>query len=206
MSKAATDKRAAVTGVILAGGRATRMGGTDKGLITLAGRPMVAHVAERLRPQVDELVINANRNHADYAGYAERVVADTMDGYLGPLAGVLAGLSVAHGDWLVTVPCDSPFVPADLVARMARARSRAGADLAVAHDGAYRQPVFMLLSTGLRADLAGWLSAGGRKIDAWFARLTVADADCSDCPDAFLNINTPQERATIEARLHGDDS
>lgn len=193
-----------ISGVLLAGGRATRMGGTDKGLLMLAGRPMAAHVAERLRPQVDELIINANRNADAYAAYADRVVADTMTGYLGPLAGLLAGMSVARGDWLVTSPCDSPFVPDDLVARMVRARQADSADLAVAHDGERRQPVFLLVAAALRDDLQSWLADGGRKIDAWFARHRVADVDCSDCPDTFLNINTPEERAAIEARLQDD--
>jgi len=204
MSAPTTNRTQQISGVLLAGGRATRMGGTDKGLLMLAGRPMAAHVAERLRPQVDELIINANRNADAYAAYADRVVADTMTGYLGPLAGLLAGMSVAGGDWLVTVPCDSPFVPHDLVARMVRAQQADSADLAVAYDGERRQPVFMLVAAALQGDLQSWLADGGRKIDAWFARHRVADVDCSDCPDTFLNINTPEERAAIEARLQDD--
>jgi molybdenum cofactor guanylyltransferase len=196
-----TPPTPAVTGVILAGGRATRMGGADKGLITLAGRPMVAHVGERLAPQVGELLINANRNAAEYAPLACRVVGDTLAGFLGPLAGVLAAMNSAQHPLLATVPCDSPFVPGDLVSRLRAALEAAGADLAVAHDGERMQPVFLLARTALRGDLEQWLQNGGRKLDAWFARHAVVNVDFSDCPEAFLNINTPDERAAIEARL-----
>jgi len=190
-----------VTGVILAGGRATRMGGVDKGLITLAGRAMVAHVSERLEPQVDELLINANRSANEYAALDFPVVGDTLAGFLGPLAGVLAAMTAARHPLVVSVPCDSPFVPDDLVERLNSGLEAAHADLAVAHDGERRQPVFMLARTALRDDLEAWLQNGGRKLELWFARHTVADVDFSDSPEAFLNINTPDERAAIEARL-----
>ncbi len=199
----AGDERAngGITGVILAGGRSRRMGGTDKGLIELAGWPMVAHVATRLRPQVDELVINANRNAAAYAEHADRIVADTLEGFLGPLAGVLAGMSAAHGDRVVTAPCDSPFVPPDLVGRLCTGAEANRAEIAVAHDGERQQPVFLLAATALGPALAEWLHGGGRKIDAWFAGHRVANVDFSDCPEAFLNINTAEDRARIEVRL-----
>lgn len=192
---------AAITGVVLAGGRATRMGGTDKGLIELAGRPMVEHIIGRLAPQVDGLVINANRNESVYAAFGYPVVADTRSGFLGPLAGLLAGMSRARTARVVTTPCDSPFVPPDLVERLVAGMESAGADLAVAHDGLRQQPVFVLARTRLHDDLDAWLQAGGRRVDGWFARHRVADVDFSDCSDAFLNINTPDERATIEAQL-----
>lgn len=190
-----------VTGVVLAGGRATRMGGADKGLIELCGRPMAVHVSARLAPQVDELVINANRNLECYAGLGYRVASDTLAGFLGPLAGLLAGMEAASTGHVASVPCDSPFVPPELIARLVTGMRGAGAGLAVAHDGARRQPVFLLARTDLRADLRDWLQAGGRKVDAWLARHRVANVDFSDCPDTFLNINTPDERAAIEVRL-----
>ncbi|MDZ7749259.1 MAG: molybdenum cofactor guanylyltransferase MobA [Halofilum sp. (in: g-proteobacteria)] len=190
-----------MTGVLLAGGRARRMGGTDKGLIDLAGRPLAAHALARLVPQVGRVVINANRNRAAYGELGAEVVPDSLAGYLGPLAGLLAGMETARTPWVVTAPCDSPFVPVDLVARLEAARAGAGARIAVAHDGERRQPVFLLAETALAPDLRAWLGDGGRKIDQWFARHAVADADFRDLPEAFRNINTPQERAAVEAEL-----
>ena len=190
-----------VTGVVLAGGRATRMGGTDKGLLEVAGIAMVDHVLQRLRPQTEALVVNANRNHADYATRGCPVVADAFGEFAGPLAGMAAGLAAAPTDWCVTVPCDSPLVPQDLVARLAAALQAQGADLAVAEGAGRMQPVFALLPRRLLPDLQGFLEEGGRKIDAWYGRHAVARADFSDSEEAFLNINTPEERDQLERRL-----
>lgn len=199
MSRTPGDGSDDVTGILLAGGRARRMGGSDKGLIELAGRPLAAHALARLAPQVGRVVINANRNREAYARLGAEVVADSLEGYLGPLAGLLAGMEAATTPWVVTAPCDSPFVPVDLVARLEAAR--AGAEIVVAHDGERRQPVFLLASTALAPDLRAWLGGGGRKIDQWFARHGLADADFRDLPEAFRNINTPEERAAVEAEL-----
>lgn len=190
-----------VTGLLLAGGRATRMGGRDKGLIDLAGRPLAAHVLAALAPQVDRLLINANRHEDEYNALGAPVVRDPLEGFLGPLAGVLAGLEAASTPLLATLPCDSPFIPADMVDRMWSALDRAGAGIAVAHDGERRQPVFMLLRTDLAPDLRAWLEQGGRKIDAWYEGHTIADADFSDVPETFININTPDERDAAANRL-----
>jgi len=197
-----------ITGVLLAGGRARRMGGTDKGLIELAGRPLAAHALTRLAPQVARVLINANRNSESYRSLGAEVVADTIEGYLGPLAGLLAGMESAATELVVTAPCDSPFVPTDLVARLSAARERDAAAIAVASDGERRQPVFVLAPTDLAGDLREWLSAGGRKVDQWFARHRVADADFRDRPEAFRNINTPDERDAVAAELvtAGSDS
>ena len=201
MSAQPQGLRAGITGVVLAGGRATRMGGIDKGLVAVAGRPMVAHIIERLAPQVDDLVINANRSEDEYSAYGHRLAADTLEGFLGPLAGLLAGMQAADTDQVVTAPCDSPLLPADYVDRLASARHEADADIAVAHDGSRQQPVFLLVRTQLQTELADWLAAGGRKIDAWFAGHRVVDVSFTDCPEAFLNINTPAERDAIETRM-----
>lgn len=190
-----------VTGIVLAGGRATRMGGMDKGLVEVAGRAMVDHVLERLRPQTAALVINANRNHDVYATRGCPVVADAFGEFAGPLAGMAAGLQAATTDWAVTVPCDSPLVPPDLVARLAAALQAAQADLAVAEGAGRMQPVFALLPRRLLPDLEAFLGDGGRKIDAWYARHRVARADCGDVEEAFLNVNTPEERDSLAARL-----
>lgn len=200
---APADDAGRVTGVLLAGGRATRMGGADKGLVTLAGRPLAQHVLDRLRPQVAAVLVNANRNADTYLGMGVAVVPDPIAGYPGPLAGLLAGMERADTELVLMVPCDSPFLPADLVSRLVRALDTSGADVAVAHDGSRRQPAFLLVRRGLQGDLRRWLEAGGRKIDAWFERHRVADADLSDCPDAFVNINTPEERDMIDRRMQG---
>lgn len=198
--------RARVTGVLLAGGRARRMGGTDKGLVELAGRPMAAHVLARLAPQVAAVVVNANRNHERYAALEVEVVADTLAGYLGPLAGLLAGMEAAATELVVMAPCDSPFVPPDLVERLVAGLDAARADVAVAHDGERQQTAFLLAHAVLADHLRAWLAGGGRKIDAWFGELAVADVDFRDRPEAFLNINTPEERADLEARLLAGDT
>lgn len=190
-----------VTGVILAGGRATRMGGIDKGLVPLAGRPMVEHIIERLRPQTAALLINANRSHDIYAQYQLPLVADRLDDYAGPLAGMASGLAASTTAWVVTVPCDSPLVPADLVARLWEALQREGAELAVATGAGRMQPVFALLPRTLLASLESFLAAGERKIDRWYGRHQVALADFEDTPEAFLNVNTPADRDALEARL-----
>jgi len=177
------------------------MGGEDKGLVPLAGRPMVAHVLEALRPQVGAILLNANRNHERYAAFGHPVVADAVAGYLGPLAGVLTALRHCTTEFLVTAPCDAPLVAPDLVARLYLARAAAGADLAVASDGERQQPVFLLLRTALAPSLEAYLAGGGRKIDTWFGQLRIAVADFSDAPDTFVNVNDPDERQRIEARL-----
>ncbi|SEO67169.1 molybdenum cofactor guanylyltransferase MobA [Aquisalimonas asiatica] len=192
-----------VTGVVLAGGRATRMNGTDKGLIEVAGEPMVDHVIRRLRPQVATLVINANRSHAIYAARGWPVVADGFGEFAGPLAGMAAGLGAAETDWVVTVPCDSPLVPAELVTRLGQAVIDTGADAAVATGAGRMQPVFAMLPRRLLPDLESFLGEGGRKIDRWYAQHAVAEVAFDDCDGAFLNVNTPEDRDRLEARLEG---
>lgn len=190
-----------ITGLILAGGQARRMGGVDKGLVPVAGRPMIAHVLAALRPQVGTVLINANRHRAEYEAFGCPLVPDRHEGFLGPLAGLAAGLDAARSEYVVTVPCDSPLVGADLVARLARALLENRADIAFAHDGGRAHPVFALVRRRLRDDLESFLAEGGRKIDVWFARHRAVAADFSDCPDTFLNVNRPEERAALEARL-----
>lgn len=168
------------------------MGGTDKGLQPFRGRPLVAHAIERLRPQVAGLLISANRHGDDYARFGWPVLADAEPGFAGPLAGVHAGLLAAATDWLVTVPCDSPLLPGDLVPRLATALAAAGADLAVARADGRLQPVFLLCRRDLAADLAAYLAGGGRRIEAWLDRRRAAIADFDRAADAlaFANINT----------------
>jgi molybdenum cofactor guanylyltransferase len=190
-----------VTGIILAGGQASRMGGVDKGLVELAGRPMVEYIIERLAPQTDKLLINANRSHARYGQYGLPVVADNFGEYEGPLAGMAAALGAMRTAWGVTVPCDSPLVPADLVERLWRGLAKENAELAVASGAGRLQPVFALLPASLLPSLQAYLARGERKIDRWYAQHRAAHVDFSDAPEAFLNVNTPDEHATLEAQL-----
>jgi molybdopterin-guanine dinucleotide biosynthesis protein A len=192
-----SDRR--VTGLILAGGQGRRMGGVDKGLQVLRGKPMVAWVLERLAPQVDELIVNANQNGAEYARFGHRVVPDRIGGFAGPLAGLQAGLEAAAHTLVVTVPCDSPFLPLDLVARLRDAMVRTGAALAVAKTGAQPHPVFSLVRKSALSGLTAFLERGGRKIDAWYAALDVVEVPFDDQPDAFSNINTREELKGYES-------
>ncbi len=183
----------AVTGLVLAGGLGRRMGGVDKGLVELDGKPMVAHVLARLAPQVDSVLINANQNIDRYATFGPPVVPDRIEGFAGPLAGLHAGLSAASTPLLVTVPCDSPFLPLDLVERLRTALDAARAQLAVARTGDQAQPVFSMVRREVLEDLAQFLAGGGRKIDAWYARLNVVEVAFDDEAEAFANINTREE-------------
>jgi molybdopterin-guanine dinucleotide biosynthesis protein A len=180
-----------VTGIVLAGGQGRRMGGVDKGLQPLRGKPMIAWVLERLKPQVAEIILNANQNVQKYEAYGHRVVRDEIGGFAGPLAGLHAGLKFARHPLVVTVPCDSPFLPADLVSRL---QAALGANqLAVAKTGEQAHPVFSLMKRDVRESLEAFLAQGGRKIDAWYAALKVVEVSFDDEPDAFRNINTLEE-------------
>jgi molybdopterin-guanine dinucleotide biosynthesis protein A len=185
----------AITGIVLAGGQGRRMGGVDKGLVDLGGRPMVAHVIERLQPQVAAILVNANQNRERYEALGFPVVADAVGGFAGPLAGLHAGLAAVATPYAVTVPCDSPFLPDDLVPRLARALAEHDAQLAVAKTFDQPHPVFALVRADVRDDLAAFLAGGGRKIDAWYARLAIVEVAFDDRADAFRNINTRDELA-----------
>jgi len=187
-----------VTGIVLAGGQGRRMGGVDKGLQALEGRPMVAWAIERLAPQVDTLVVNANQNLEAYRAFGYPVVSDAVGGFAGPLAGLHAGLQATHTALAVTVPCDSPFLPTDLVARLRAALDAQDADLAVAKTGSQPQPVFSLVRRRVLPHLERFLQSGGRKIDAWYASLAVVEVSFDDQAEAFSNINTRDELARFE--------
>lgn len=182
-----------VTGIVLAGGQGRRMGGVDKGLVAFRGRPMVAHAIERLAPQVGRIVVNANQHAEAYARFGHPVVPDAIGGYAGPLAGLHAGLAAVDTPLAVTVPCDSPFLPLDLVARLRAGLEGGGAELAVARTFDQPHPVFALVRTAVRAHLEAFLAGGGRKIDAWYATLAVVEVGFDDEAAAFSNINTRDE-------------
>ena len=193
-----------ITAVVLAGGRARRLDGADKGLVALHGRPLLDYIIDRLRPQADHLIVSANRNLERYRAFGYPVVTDVVGDFFGPLAGMASGMQAATTPLILSVPCDSPFVPADLAPTLYNALQRAGADISVAHDGARMQPVFALLRCELLPDLLAYLDAGGRKIDTWHTQHRLALADFSATPDVFINLNTPEDRLRIEEKLAAD--
>lgn len=201
MSESRATIREQVTGVILAGGRATRMGGVDKGLVPINGRPMIAWVIDALRPQVAAVMINANRNHDRYGAFGCPVIDDGDSEFRGPLAGMASAMRVAETPWVAVVPCDSPLITGELVERLYAAVASSGSPVAVAHDGERLQPVFALLACTLLADLAGYLDDGQRKIDRWYARHGYESVDFSDVAESFANINAPEDRSALEQSL-----
>ena len=187
----------AVTAVVLAGGLARRMGNVDKGLQLLEGRPLLAWVLQHLARQVGEVLINANRNRDVYATFGHRVVEDRIGGFAGPLAGMHAGLSEAGHELVAFVPCDTPFLPEDLIPRLLAPLANQSVDLSVAKTGTQPHPVICLARKRLLPHLAAFLDNGGRKVDAWYSTLKVTEVAFDDEPGAFRNINTLGElRAT----------
>ena len=192
-----------ITGLVLAGGRGSRMGGVDKGLQNHQGMPLALHAMLRLQAQVGSVMINANRNLAAYESMGVPVWPDAQADYPGPLAGFLAGLERCETPWLITVPCDTPNFPTDLVARLAQALVAEGADIALAatvEGGQVQpQPVFCLMSSQLMESLVAFVHGGQRKIDRWTALHRVATVVFDDA-EAFANANTPDELHRLQAR------
>ncbi len=194
-----------VSGVILCGGQGRRMLGQDKGWIEIAGRPMIEWVLDRLEPQVDEILINANRNIGRYDKFNHRVVRDVIGGYQGPLAGILSAMRVCKNDLLVCVPCDCPFFPADLVARMLNVQQLSAADIVSVYDGERNHPVFALLRTDLGDSLEAYLSSDQRKIDTWYKQHNYQLVEYSDAAHCFENINTPNQLVVSQQRILNDE-
>lgn len=189
-----------ISGIILAGGQGRRMGGTDKGLQLLRGKPLVAWVLERLAPQVDELLISANRNLDAYTRFGYRVIPDqsSVEKFAGPLAGLQQGLKQAAHPLVLTVPCDSPFLPADLAQRLYTVLNQQNAQVAVAKTFDQPHPVFCLCRRDLLPHLNAFLKTGGRKFDAWYSTLKVTEVNFDDEAEAFGNINTLEELQASE--------
>lgn len=190
-----------VTGVILAGGQARRMGGIDKGLVELNGVTMCKIVIDLLRPQVSEVLVNANRNLEVYRSYGVRVVQDTTSGYLGPLAGLASAMNIAETPWIITVPCDGPFLNSDYVLRM-MSMTDEDVEIVVARDSDRMQPTYILVKVKLLNSLNEFLNSGERKIDQWFVKHRYAEADFSDTQECFRNINTIQDRDEAQLRMN----
>jgi molybdopterin-guanine dinucleotide biosynthesis protein A len=195
--------------VILAGGLARRMGGGDKPLRTIGGRPLLDHLLDRLRPQAQHLVLNANGDPARFAAYGLPVIADSLPDHPGPLAGILAALDHAAArhpglTWVLSVTGDAPFIPPDLAARLHSAREAAGMPLACAWSGGQAHPPIGLWPVALRDELRAAMLAGERKIDRWTARFGCAQADWPVEPmDPFFNANTAEDLAMAERLLSG---
>jgi molybdopterin-guanine dinucleotide biosynthesis protein A len=199
-----------IAGVLLAGGRARRMGGGDKGLESLGGRPIMEHIIECIQPQVSELIINANGDPERFRSFGLPVRDDVIGGFQGPLAGVLTGLEWAAGDtsveWLASFATDAPFVPADLVSRLYQAAEKEGTDMACAYSGGRAHPVFGLWPVALAGDLRRAMEDEDmRKIDRWTARYNLIEVDFPAEPfDPFFNINNPDNLAEAERLLRGE--
>ncbi len=187
-----------ITGVVLAGGLGRRMGGVDKGLQDLNGRPMVQWVLDRLAPQVDEVWINANQNLQRYGEFGYRVLPDRIPDFAGPLAGLHVALTVATSPLLVTVPCDSPCLPTDLVTRLHTALESQNADIAVARVGSQLHRAFCLVRRELLPELEAFLGSGERRVGLWHASLNVVEVAFDDQPESFGNINTLDDLLALQ--------
>ncbi len=198
------DERVSTLGVVvLAGGLARRMGGVDKGLVTIAARPMVAWVLDAVKPLDCAIAINANRNLDTYRSYGTAVIADTVTDFPGPLAGLLVASGHFDSDWVMMCPCDSPFVETGLLQTLWDSAQRGEEPIVVAHDGERLQPVFAAVKRSLYSSLSAYLEGGDRKIDRWYASVGYTAVDCSNYSHCFDNINTPEEQQAAEQRLLG---
>lgn len=191
-----------VTGLILSGGQGRRFGGIDKGLIELGGRPLIVWTLEALACQVCSVLISANRNLKYYRSFGHQVLSDRFSDDAGPLAGIVTGLSAARTPWVLVVPCDTPFLPKDLAHRLITALGDQGGEAAVAYDGERIQWLHALLPVALIEELTCFLDHGGRRTEEWLSRYRLALADYSDCPEAFINLNTPHDLEILSERAN----
>jgi molybdopterin-guanine dinucleotide biosynthesis protein A len=190
-----------ISGVVLAGGRGSRLGGEDKGLVDVNSRPMISYCIERFAPQVSTLFINANRSLTTYRELGFPVITDQVADFAGPLAGIAAALSSCKTSYLATVPCDSPFLPTDLVERLASPLQDSQAAVSVAISGGRPQPVFAVIATQLYESLYDYLTSGGRKIMTWYRQQTIVEVDFGPDDSPFANINSPADLATAAKQL-----
>ncbi len=194
--------KTAISAIILSGGRATRMDGVDKGLTLLQQKPLIQHVIARLKPQVEEILINANREIAQYQAFGYPVLQDENADFLGPLAGFSLGLQHAKHGYLLTVPCDSPCLPLDLAQRLIASLREQQADIAVASSDGNAHPVFCLCRKSVLPSLKQYLGQGERRVSAWQKSQSYVEVDFSDCANAFVNLNTLEDLAALELSLN----
>lgn len=190
-----------ISAIILSGGRATRMNGADKGLVELQQKPLIQHVIKRLAPQVDEILINANREIEQYQAFGYTVLLDEVEDFLGPLAGLSLGLQHANHDYVLTVPCDSPLLPLDLAKRLMTALLEHDADIAVASSDDNTHPVFSLCKKSVLPSLTAYLEQGERRVSTWQKSQKYIEVDFSDCNEAFTNLNKLKDLAELELKL-----
>ena len=182
-----------ITGVILAGGKARRMGGADKGLVQFRGKPLIEHVIQAFEPQVGNLLINANRNHEIYKNYGFDIVSDESEDYCGPLAGILSALNKIDTPYLATAPCDTPFISRNIVEKLSLSILSEKTEISVAHNGDRLQPVFCVMKKDLIISINNYLREGGRKIDQWIKQHSVTIVDLSSEIKCFENFNSKEE-------------
>jgi len=190
-----------ISALILAGGRGSRMGGIDKGLVSIAGKPAIEHLLQRLCPQLETIMISANRNIERYTRYGYPVVEDTLSGYPGPLAGIAAGLRACDTDYLLCMPVDAPLLGEQYVERMKTCMEKTAGRACVAEFNNKPEPVFCLLQKRHERDLADYLGRGQRSVQAWLKEIDAHAVDFTDSPDQFININLEQDQHRLEARL-----
>ncbi len=190
-----------ITGVILAGGRATRMNHQDKGLVLFQNAPLISYAIAAMSPVVDLLLINANRNFEQYQGFNFPVIADEIDGFQGALAGILTAISHTDSEILVTMPCDSPLVKTKHLQKLLLTLAKSNSEIAVAFDGERLHPVFLALKTSLKASLEHYLNSGERKMERWIKQHDFIAVDFSDETDIFFNLNTLSELSDLEKRV-----
>ncbi|PCI69546.1 MAG: molybdenum cofactor guanylyltransferase MobA [Piscirickettsiaceae bacterium] len=190
-----------ITAVILAGGDGRRIGGLDKGLLNLAGKPIIKHILEAITPQCDSVIINANRNTKNYQQYSYPVISDQIEKSQGPLAGFLMALNYSTHPYVITLPCDAPSIPSDFTQRMYQALMTSNSDIAVAHDGENLQPMHALIKCSLADNLQKFMQTGERKTRHWFDLNKTVIVNFSDCPDAFVNINTAEQLELLKQKL-----
>lgn len=177
------------------------MGGTDKGLLELRGRPLAAYALDALAQAAGPLLVSANRNPERYAQFGHPVIADPNDTFDGPLAGLLSAMQAAGTDYLLTTPCDSPFITAALFDRLCATLAAKHASVCAAHDGQRIQPMFLLAECRLAPSLEHYLASGLRQVEGWLNAQAMALADCQDHPEWFMNLNTPEELAEAERAM-----
>ncbi len=177
------------------------MGGIEKGLVALQNTPLIQHVINRLTPQADEVIINANREIAQYQTFGLAVLPDSNEDYIGPLAGISLGLQHAKHEYVLTVPCDSPLLPLDLAQRLLSALGKNNADIAVASSNGDAHPVFCLMKKSVLPSLVAYIKSGERRVSAWQKSQQYTEVDFSDCSEAFVNLNSFEDLAALELKL-----
>ncbi|MBW9460733.1 molybdenum cofactor guanylyltransferase MobA [Kluyvera sp. EC_51] len=188
-----------ITGVVLAGGKASRMGGQDKGLMLLNGKPLWQHVVDCLLPQVNEVVISANRNLDIYRQSGFPVIADTLSGFPGPLAGLLSVMQQTSGEWFLFCPCDTPFIPDNLVERLVDQRQNA--PVVWVHDGDRDHPAVALAHRSLAPQIVDYLASGERRVMVFMRQVGGHSVNFSDTKEAFRNMNTPEDLTLNQERI-----